>query len=77
MAETVEQRIAVCNLCEATCGLLLTIDRGRVTGARGGRPELSDGTVLDVGTVVWCTGFRQVFDWIDLPVFDGRGRPSM
>ncbi len=47
----------------------------RVTGARGGLPELSDGTVLDVGTVVWCTGFRQVFDWIDVPVFDERGWP--
>ena len=25
--------------------------------------------------VVWCTGFRQVFDWIDLPVFGEDGWP--
>jgi putative flavoprotein involved in K+ transport len=47
----------------------------RVVGAEGGRPELSDGTVVDAASVVWCTGFRQVFDWIDLPVFDERGWP--
>jgi len=47
----------------------------RVTGTRGGLPELADGTVLDVAGVVWCTGFRQAFDWIDLPVFDERGWP--
>jgi putative flavoprotein involved in K+ transport len=47
----------------------------RVTGTRGGLPELADGTVLDVTSVVWCTGFRQAFDWVDLPVFDERGWP--
>jgi putative flavoprotein involved in K+ transport len=47
----------------------------RVTGASGGLPELADGTVLDVTNVIWCTGFRQVFDWIDLPVLDERGWP--
>jgi putative flavoprotein involved in K+ transport len=24
---------------------------------------------------VWCTGFRQVFGWVDLPVFDESGWP--
>lgn len=47
----------------------------RVTGTRAGLPELADGTVLDVANVIWCTGFRQVFDWIDLPVLDERGWP--
>src|SRR5690606_6785121 len=41
---------------------------GRVTGARDGRPVLEDGTVLDVAAVVWCTGFRPGFEWIDLPL---------
>jgi putative flavoprotein involved in K+ transport len=41
----------------------------RVTGAVDGRPQLTDGRVLDVANVVWCTGFRQDFSWIDLPVF--------
>ena len=26
-------------------------------------------------TVVWCTGFRQAFDWVDLPAFDENGWP--
>src|SRR5262249_31028157 len=47
----------------------------RVAGVRDGRPVLEDGRVLDVANVVWCTGFHPGFDWIDLPVFDGRGEP--
>lgn len=47
----------------------------RIEGVRDGRPALGDGTVLDVSTVIWCTGFRQVFTWIDLPVFDPDGWP--
>ena len=44
----------------------------RVTGVRAGLPMLAGGRSLDVANVVWCTGFRQVFDWIDLPIFGGR-----
>ncbi len=40
----------------------------RAVGARDGRPLLSDGQVLDVANVVWCTGFHPGFSWIDLPV---------
>jgi putative flavoprotein involved in K+ transport len=47
----------------------------RVAGVRDGRPLLDDGTVLDVANVIWCTGFRQDFPWIDLPVFDDGGAP--
>jgi putative flavoprotein involved in K+ transport len=25
--------------------------------------------------VIWCTGFREEFSWIDLPIFDREGRP--
>jgi putative flavoprotein involved in K+ transport len=46
---------------------------GRVVGAQDGRPLLDDGRVLDVPNVVWCTGFRQDFSWIELPVFDDDG----
>ena len=46
---------------------------GRVVGARNGLPLLEDGRVLDVPNVVWCTGFRREFGWIDLPVFDADG----
>src|SRR5215211_3332462 len=48
---------------------------GRVTAAKDGRPVLDDGRVLDVANVVWCTGFRQVFDWIDMPILGADGWP--
>ena len=47
----------------------------RMTGVQHGRPLLADGRVLDVANVVWCTGFRQMFDWIDLPIFGADGWP--
>jgi putative flavoprotein involved in K+ transport len=48
---------------------------GRVAGVQDGLPVLEDGRVLEVANVVWCTGFRTDFSWIDLPAFDGDGRP--
>lgn len=47
----------------------------RVVGVRDGMPVLEDDRVLDVANVVWCTGFRTDFGWIDLPVFDADGLP--
>ncbi len=47
----------------------------RVVGAHDGMPELADGTVVEAANVIWCTGFQQVFDWIDLPVLDEDGWP--
>ncbi len=46
----------------------------RVTGVADGRPVI-DGTAYDVANVVWATGFRQVFDWIQLPVIGDDGWP--
>ena len=34
-----------------------------------------DGRVLDVASVVWCTGFRPDYSWIHLPVVDADGWP--
>jgi putative flavoprotein involved in K+ transport len=48
---------------------------GRVSSVRGGLPELEDGRVLEVTNVIWCTGFRSDFSWIDLPVFGSDGEP--
>ncbi|MEV6286778.1 FAD-dependent oxidoreductase [Kribbella sp. NPDC051770] len=48
----------------------------RVVGVQDGLPMLADGRVLDVANVVWCTGFRQVFDWIDVPVIGADGWPD-
>jgi putative flavoprotein involved in K+ transport len=44
----------------------------KTVGVREGLPMLEDGRVLDVTNVIWCTGFRQNFSWIDVPVF-GEG----
>ncbi len=40
----------------------------RVVGARDGLPVLDDGSVLDVGTVIWGTGLHHGLEWIELPV---------
>lgn len=47
----------------------------RTTGVSDGLPVLDGGRVLDVANVVWCTGFRQDFSWIDLPVTGEDGWP--
>jgi putative flavoprotein involved in K+ transport len=47
----------------------------RTVGVRDGHPVLEDGRVLEVANVVWCTGFRPDFGWIDLPVLDADGEP--
>ena len=39
----------------------------RTVGVQDGRPMLDGGRVLDVRNVVWCTGFRPDFSWIDVP----------
>jgi putative flavoprotein involved in K+ transport len=44
----------------------------RTIGARDGLPLLETGGTLDVANVVWCTGFRPDFSYIDLPIFDER-----
>ena len=47
----------------------------RVDAVTDGRPALADGTPLDVANVVWATGYRQRFDWLDLPVVGEDGWP--
>jgi putative flavoprotein involved in K+ transport len=47
----------------------------RVVGVQDGLPVLEDGHVLEVGNVVWCTGFDPGFSWIDLPVLE-QGEPK-
>lgn len=48
----------------------------RTVGVSDGRPEMEDGTILDVRNVIWCTGFVPDYDWIDLPVFGKYGFPD-
>ena len=47
----------------------------RIGGVVEGLPVTESGDTLEVANVIWCTGYRPGFGWIDLPVFDGDGRP--
>jgi putative flavoprotein involved in K+ transport len=47
----------------------------RTVGVRDGLPLLEDGRVLHVENVIWCTGFRHDFDWIDAPALDEANQP--
>ena len=48
----------------------------RTVGVRDGLPLLEDCGVLDVPTVIWATGYRTAFEWLDLPSIDGE-RPEL
>ncbi|MET1089934.1 MAG: NAD(P)-binding domain-containing protein [Arthrobacter sp.] len=47
----------------------------RVTGMEEGMPVLADGTRLEVANVIWCTGFRDDYSWIDPELLDGGTLP--
>jgi putative flavoprotein involved in K+ transport len=49
----------------------------RLAGTTQGKPCLEDGRVVDVSAVVWCTGFRASYEFLELPdcPFDGKGFP--
>ena len=49
----------------------------RMVGEIEGKPHLEDGRVVDVSSVVWCTGFRPDYEFLDLPSlsFDAKGLP--
>jgi putative flavoprotein involved in K+ transport len=46
----------------------------RAIDAAGSTVSFAGGTQLDVGSVVWATGFRADHSFIDVPVFDADGR---
>ena len=50
----------------------------RVVGVEDGMPVLEDGRVVEATNVIWCTGFRPDYSWIDLPLEleDGYPRQS-
>lgn len=48
---------------------------GRVAQVQHGRPVVDGGERVDVRSVVWCTGFRPNFQWIQAPVFSSDGYP--
>lgn len=40
----------------------------KTVGVRDGQAVLEDGRTLDVANVIWATGFKPGFSWIDLPM---------
>jgi len=49
----------------------------RTTGVVDGKPQLAGGRVVDVASVVWCTGFRNDYGWIRFAVpEDEDGYPA-
>jgi putative flavoprotein involved in K+ transport len=47
---------------------------GRATDAVGSTVVFSDGAALEVGSVIWATGFRIDHSLVQVPVFDDTGR---
>ncbi len=48
----------------------------RVVGADGRAVRLADGTEIAVESVLWCTGFRPDYSWVEIPgVTDDDGAP--
>jgi putative flavoprotein involved in K+ transport len=48
----------------------------RTVGVEKGMPVLEDGRVVEVANVIWCTGFRSDYTWIDLPLEYEDGYPQ-
>ncbi len=46
----------------------------RAVGAEGRTVRFADGSELDVDAVIWATGYRPDYAWIELPVFEEGGR---
>jgi putative flavoprotein involved in K+ transport len=46
----------------------------RVVDASGRTVRFEDGSEFEVDAVIWATGYRPDYSWIDLPVFDPHGR---
>jgi putative flavoprotein involved in K+ transport len=46
----------------------------RATGAYGRKITFADGSEVELDGVVWATGYRPDYTWIDLPILDYDGR---
>ena len=48
---------------------------GRTIGVKNGNPVLENNISLNVNNIIWCTGFRYNFNWINLDIFNSKGFP--
>jgi putative flavoprotein involved in K+ transport len=46
----------------------------RATGAARRTVEFEDGSRVEVDAVIWATGYRSDYSWVELPIFDSDGR---
>ncbi len=46
----------------------------RATDVAGRIVRFEDGSALEVDAVIWATGYRPDYSWIDLPILDSNGR---
>lgn len=48
----------------------------RISDVQQGKPQSGDGHILTVDGVIWATGFRPDYKWINLPILDEHGYPQ-
>jgi putative flavoprotein involved in K+ transport len=48
--------------------------RPRAIAVSGRTVRFEDGSEVELDAVVWATGYRPDYSWIDLPIFDEHGR---
>jgi putative flavoprotein involved in K+ transport len=46
----------------------------RARAASGRTVKFGEGSEVEVDAVIWATGYRPNYSWIDLPIFDSDGR---
>ena len=47
----------------------------RVIGEEEGFPKLEDNRIVKVRSIVWATGYKPDFSWIDMAIIDEKGWP--
>jgi putative flavoprotein involved in K+ transport len=45
----------------------------RAVDAKGRSVRFEDGSEIEVDAVIWATGYRPDYSWIELPIFDEKG----
>ena len=47
----------------------------KVTDAKYGKPVLEDGRIISPAAIIWCTGFKTDFSWLESSATDDKGYP--
>jgi putative flavoprotein involved in K+ transport len=46
-----------------------------LTGVKSGKLQVEGGRALPADGVIWATGFKPDYRWINIPLFDASGYP--